>query len=510
MKARWSVGLDLDDDGRTDRAGEDLSAAVLGIRWRRGMARAYDCVARPGSAEITLRNTGGRFSPERNALPPGRLLQIRSNDGAQQRVHFSGQIRRVEPEPGSLGARRVVLHAEDAAAQLAGHHIRLPPLAGLRVDEVIGRCLDEVPLRRWRMRNVWLTGMARHSELGSNTRLATVNIRRALRRDPDVLALVGDTWSAGIPALAAIEEVCAAGRGRFYIDHEGRARYLSRRDLLGASEPRAVFRDDMQGLGYRWGEGRVSEVEVWLTPRSRGAPDTALWTLGEALAIEPGASGRRELLLRYRDAPGQPCGALTVSEPVAGLDWRANTHRDGRGQDLSGQVEFIVREAGLSAARVALRNRGRKRAWLQAGARLRGTPIRTGDPLLVRERSLASEALYGPASLRIELRAPGSLEQARTLARYELARRRMPRGLAQHMTLSGRAALARALGRRLFERIRIEEGQSGHGSDYFVIGEEREIEASGGERLRWTLEPADNPFWLLDRGRLARGTLLAW
>ncbi len=510
MSLRWSVHIDHDDDGLADGPGEDISQAVLAIRWRRGMARAQDSVAQPGHAEITLRNHDGAFSPERNALPPGRLLQIRSDDGVQRRTHFTGHITRVEPEPGALGSRRAILHSHDASAQLAGHHIRLPILTEQRADQIIARCLDHVPLRRPRLRRTWLLARAQHSELGSNTQLASINIRRSLQRDPDLLTQVGDTWSAGIPALAAIEQVCGAGRGRFYIDHEGQARYLNRRHLLRAVTPQASFRDDMQALRYSHSDARVSQVEVLLTPRSRGQPATTLWTLGQPLAIEPGAAGIQQLLLRYRDERGQPCGALELIEPLATLDWSANSRPGGLGEDLSGQLTLLLREPGISATLLEIRNRGSATAWLQAGARLRGTPLYSGDPLLVTQRSLTSQALYGPATLRLDLPALTSLRQARTLARYELARRRAPRGQVHSLSFSSGAPLARARQRGLFERIRIEESQSGHHGDYFIIGEEQQIAPGGQQRLSWLLESAGNPFWSLGRQRLNRDALLAW
>lgn len=323
MSVRWSVHLDHDDDGRFDGPGEDISAAVLALRWRRGMARAQDSVAQAGEAVITLRNRDRRFSPELQALAPGRLLQIRSHDNAQERVHFTGHVARVEPEAGALGSRRALLVAQDAGAQLAGHRIRLPPLSRLRADEIIARCLDAVPLRRRRLRGLWLLGQTDQSELGRNTRLVGINIRRRLQPDPDVFPLAGDTWSAGIPALAAIGEICAASRGRFFIDHEGHARYLSRHDLLLATAAQTAFRDDVQELRYSWADARVSQVEVLLTPRQRGRPGAVVWSLEQSLAIEPRRDEAQLLVLRYRDETGRPCGcARPASAPPC---WKSAT-----------------------------------------------------------------------------------------------------------------------------------------------------------------------------------------
>ena len=509
MSLRWSVHLDHNDDGRFDDPDEDISQALLAIRWRRGMGRPYDSVAQPGQAEITLRNRDGRFSPERGDLAQGRLLQVRSQDGAQSRVHFTGHVARVEAQAGALGSRRALLIAQDASAQLAGHHIRLPPLNALRADEIIGRCLDAVPLRRGRLRGTWLLGQAGQGELGRNTGLAPPNIDRQLGRDPDRLARVGDSWATGIPALAAIAEVCDAVRGRFHVDHEGRAVYLSRHQLLLRVAAQASFRDDMQGLRYSWADERVSQVEVLLTPRRRGQPGV-IWTLEQALAIAVRQDEAQQVLLQYRDAAGQPCGALDLIAPLPGRDWQANSRPDGRGRDLTDTLTLRLREAGISAALLEVRNRGRRAAWLLAGAQLRGTPLYSGDPLLVTQRSLASENRYGPAALRFDLPALDSLDQARSLARFELARRQTPRGHVRRLRLEGRAQVRPALARRLFERIRIEEAQTGHRDDYFIIGEEVEVTPEAGPRLTWRLESAHAPFWILGRGRLGRDALLAW
>ena len=509
MSVRWSVHLDRDDDGRFDGPQEDISAAVLAIRWRRGMAQAQDSVARPGEAVITLRNRDRRFSPELQALAPGRLLQVRSHEGAQERVHFTGHVDSVEPEAGALGSRRAVLLARDAGAQLAGHRIRLPPLSRLRADEIIARCLDAVPLRRQRLRGLWLLGQAGQGELGRNTRLVGINIRRQLQPDPELFPLAGDTWSAGIPALTAIGEICAAARGRFFIDHLGHARYLNRHSLLQSETRQASFRDDVQDLRYSWADARVSQVEVLLTPRRRGRPGSVVWTLEQSLAIEPQRDEAQLVVLRYRDETGRPCGALDLIAPVAGQDWRASSRADGRGRDYTQRLTLRLREAGISAALLEVRNSGHRTAWLLAGAQLRGTPLCTGDPLLVRERSLASENRHGPATLQLDLPALASLTQARALARFELARRQTPRGRVRSLTLSG-GQIRRGLARRLFDRIRVAETQTGREGDYFIIGEELEILAGAGARLTWRLESATNPFWSLGRRRLGRDTLLAW
>jgi len=121
-------------------------------------------------------------------------------------------------------------------------------------------------------------------------------------------------------------------------------------------------------------------------------------------------------------------------------------------------------------------------------------------------------AFYAPDTLTLDLPQLDSLAQARSVARFELARRRVPRGRITALTLAAGQQRAQILARALGDRVRVSEAQTGHTADYFIHAEAHEVTHSGSRhRVSWALEPADaGVFWPLGRARLGAATRLAY
>jgi len=171
-----------------------------------------------------------------------------------------------------------------------------------------------------------------------------------------------------------------------------------------------------------------------------------------------------------------------------------------------------LRRVDFSAALLEIRNRAQRDAFLQAGARLRGTPLYAGDPLLIEQVSYGSLVFHSPQMLVFDLPALDSVAQAESLARYELARRKAPRGHIRSLTLSSHLHAAQIVARTLFDCITVREGQTGHDTDYFIVAESHVVDAGGWRHhVTWTLESADaNTFWVLNHSRLNQDTRLAY
>lgn len=492
--AAWSVLLDAADDAAFAL---DITPAVIALRWRLGQDA-------PASAAVTVRNADRVFSPESGGADLiGRRLQIVSDDGAARRVHFTGHVSRVEPQPGRRNPT-ATLRTEGLDALLAQASVRLPPLVNMRAGEVIARILDAAPLRPWPLAGRWLLGRPGHSALGQTTRLAPPGIARRLDAGQTVFAHIGDTWGEGVAALDAIRAVSEAERGRFFVDRAGCAVFLDRHRALRPGAPAAVFADDMDGLAYTYGADVVRAVRVRCLPRAVGAAGAVLWALPEAQRIAP--RGRWTVAAVYRDEAGQPLGALAVIAPVPGHDFSASAAPDGSGPDLTAQVDVFLREAGAAAARLEIRSRTAQPLYLRL--QMRGTPLHRGAPLTVEASSAAAAAFYAPAGLALDLPELDSLAQARSIARFELARRRAPRGRALTLALNGARALTLSPG----DRVRVVETQTGHAADYFIAAEAHEVDRGGSRhRVTWTLEPAAaGVFWTLGRARLGAATRLAY
>jgi hypothetical protein len=161
---------------------------------------------------------------------------------------------------------------------------------------------------------------------------------------------------------------------------------------------------------------------------------------------------------------------------------------------------------------LTIRNSGSDAAYLQAGARLRGTPIIQGDPITTQQTDWASVSLHGLNEITLNLPALGSLEAADQLARFELTRRKDPRGQVRRIQVSSANLLTQVLARTLFDRITVTETQTDHSADYFIIAEEHMVDlGSIRHEVSWLLESAAaNAFWIVSTSHLDQDTFLAY
>jgi hypothetical protein len=499
MPATYTVIIDDNDN---------ITTEVLRLTWRLGMERPHDSRAAPITAEITVRNPMGSFSPEVSSrdLAPGTPVQIQSTLSGVTRTHFTGSIDHVEPMTGDQGAKQAVIHAAGPEPELMQSTARLPLQVNRRADQIMADLIDSAPLRLPDLTGRWLLGLTAQSELAMNTRLPDL-YPRALEAGVSTFVLCADTWDEST-TWDALGELIAAERGRLFIDRAGQIVLLNRHHTLLDTTALTVFTDSMDGLDYRYGADHVNRVTVNTVPRATGSPASTLWTLATAQRL-PGVGQPLGMTARFRDSAGRPLGAVTVLEPVAGVDWQANTRADGTGQDRTGSV-FLKVAATAAAATLEFITRSSETLYILTGARLRGTPIIQGDPLTVEAVDLPRQNQHGAAAINYDLPAL-TAEFAADLARFELARRANPRGQAGWMTLRGSAHLPAMLTRTLFDRISITESQTGHTADYFIIAEEHTVEQGGlRHQTRWLLEPTDRDFWRIASGTLDQSCVLAY
>ena len=366
-------------------------------------------------------------------------------------------------------------------------------------------------MRQTPLGGYWLLDGANHAEVGVNTRLGG-SYPRALEAGQSTFAYAADTWDSGVTALDAIRQMADSERGRFFVDRFGQLNFYNRHHTILAAAPLATFADNMDGLDYDYGAHIANQVEVPLLPRSLGTPNSVLWQLVAPQKIEPGEAAVRRLTAPYRDSANQPIGAVTVLAPVAGIDFNANTQPDGSGTDYTSSLSVNVVEAGASSAVLEFRNNTSVTLHVLTGTQLRGTPLVQGDPAIVEQTDWASLNLYGPHHLRLDTPDLGTVEEAENMARFELTRRKNPRGHVRSLQISATLHLTQMLTRTLFDRITVQETQTNHTADYFIIAEEHEVDLAGTRHhARWLLEPAaSSAFWILDTSLLDQTTVLAY
>jgi hypothetical protein len=493
MSITYIVAVDFNDDGDYADLGEAITADVLDMTWRLGMARAFESVAAPSTAQITVQNRARDYSPETTGddLVPGHRLRIQSDDGATVRTHFTGIISHIEPLPGDQGKRTAVIHVVGPERDLSENRVTLPLQANVTADTVIDAVLDAALLRRPVLDGYMIVGVDGHNTVGTH-KLFGQNIARSLETGKSILAYAGDTWGDGIPADRAIWELAESERGRFFFDRSGQAVFYNRHHTLLDVTPDATFDDDMDGLDYVYGVDVVNQVQVTVMPRSVGAADSALWTLGSNQKLTPGV---RHIIARFRDDNGNAIGALNVIPPRRYTDYTA---LDDSGADASKVVNMGLVSADGGGARLVIDHTGSADVYLQAGTQVRGTPLIQTDPVTLAHQDMTSVTVYGLRMLTVAFPALTSLDEAEQMARYELARRKDPRGWVQTLRLSTRSHPADVLARTLFDRITIQETQTGHTGDYFIVAEAHTVNRGGTRHdVTWLLEPADSDVYFI-------------
>lgn len=501
---RFRVLVDWDDDGVFSPLDEDVTADVLALSWRLGAVEHGQAVAPPGEAEVTLRSRDRRYSPELaiEALTPGRPLRIVRDQGEDVIVHFSGQISAVAVEPGGYSSRTVRLTARTVDAQLTGYQAHLPPLPETDAGAALALLLDDLPLRRNGLRDLWVMGVTANSALDSTTILAGAeSSQRSFENGLTALRYPGVLWNERVMAADAVRQLVETERGRFFADRLGRLCFLNRHAALRRVDPAATFSETMDALEYAYGADVISRVCVTITPRATGTAGSVLWTLAAPQRLMPGD----HLLTVHFSSATQMLGALALADVIVS----ANSEADGSGSAQT--VSAIVRRLDGASAQIEFRNQTGAPLWLLPGTQITGTPISPLPRLMLEERDLTAATFFGGGTLSLDLPLLESVDEGEQTARFELARRARPQGTARSVRFSRFRAPA-ALDVTLFDRVRLIDSQTGHDQVYLVIGEAHDLAQGGAQHaITLILEPADpQVFWCIGASALETESALAY
>jgi hypothetical protein len=509
MSILYTFAIDRDDDGAFNGTHEDITTRVLEAQWRLGMAKADESVAPPATAQLTLRNHDGLFSPQNGFFTVGKRLRISSFDGAHTRTHFTGYITQWLPSTPNHAERVATLIAQDVSQSWAHTRITLSEHSQPTAEVLISDILRQVPLRHPVLKARWLLGRAHHSELATHTRFVTPH-SHSLQTGQTVFAYVGDDWAQGIRADHALERIVEAERGRLFVDRNGVVTFLNRHHLLKNETSQATLDDDFLQADYDFGRELWASVSVRCRPRTLGNPNSIVWQSRSVITIEP--YGAVQFALTWHDAQTQPIGAIDIQTPQANSDYSVNTLPNGNGQNVSDALWWEWQTVGLSGATVQLRNPFGYRLYVLPNASVRGTPLITDAPLTVQARDYGAQNVYNGKTHVFDLGALDRVEQAQALARFELSRHKTPRGMLHSLTLDARQHPQAVLGRTLFERITVQNAQTNFQGDAFIISEAHHITHGGHQhRVTWQLESAEaHRFWVLGRRNLTQDTVLAY
>jgi hypothetical protein len=169
--------------------------------------------------------------------------------------------------------------------------------------------------------------------------------------------------------------------------------------------------------------------------------------------------------------------------------------------------------AKANGAELVFVNSGSVEALVQT-AEVRGKKITSFDRLEAIAKDDTSITAYGRRTMRINLPSLSKLEDAQYIADFERNRRKDPRGMITSVTVAshgknGGGFHAHQLARTIGDRIAIQETQTAHDTNYYIVGEAHSLTQSATLfETTWYLEPtpATYPWKLGDTNNSKVGT----
>jgi len=484
MPITYTIAIDRNHDGTFE---DNITADVIDARWSLGLAQPYDSIAEISTAQLTVRNPAGDYSPERNSLDSGTRVRITSNDGTTTRTHFTGFISHIDPTEGEWGETLAIIHLHDMQVWLADSPVLMSAQVDVTADTVIDTLLNEAVLRRAVIGGYCIIDIDGYNQIDSVDIFPAENLARQLATGLTQFAYVGDWWGETVPARQGIRELVESERGRFYINRDGEVVFLNRHYTLLTKTLSATFDDDMQGLDYSYGDNRINRLSIIMTPREIGINNTILWQLDvpQRRAQETSVI----LTLRFLDDLNNPIGMLEFDS----LTTVFNTSEDGTGNVIEDDVEVEILRTGFTSMQVQITNNSTQDVYLMA-LTVKGKPLYRRAPLEITVSDGEGLHIYGLQSATLNLLALSDVETAQAFAEYDLSRRKHPSGKVRTLTMTTRDHPTETLSLTLFDRIRISESHTGHSvQDYFIIAEAHHVSDGGTHHsVTWTLEPADS------------------
>jgi hypothetical protein len=523
--ATWKVLVDWDRDGDFSETNEDITSYVQQMTFNCGFRQAFQDTADEMRATFTLWNDDQRFSPEFSGGPlygidwllrPVKVLAVlpvvdnsgnpvvdgMGNPVVVERVMWRGWTDPIQPAWNVRGTKIAILSATGPRRFLTGTKVFIPVQENKRSDEIIRVVLDKVKVPPAVANGPWALGVPGYSEIGITTYLQSQGLSYSLEQGRQTFEYAADTWEDGITALDAIDRTVKAERGRFYFNREGRAVFWNRHHLMKKTAVDDTITDDFQGATYGYGENLANIVNLRYKPRSLDDAAGTLWVMNDPIRIRR----RDEKTLRAR------FGEQESDSKVSALDVEMPKTADGTLVFSQGSATIKGWEVDARGAKFTLKPVG-KIACRVTHIEIRGRKLTAYNDTEINVQDGESRFLHGESTFSLSLEMLNDGDAAERIARYELARRKTPRGAIKTLHLRGvdDTKVLKMLNLTVGNRITLTEAQTGNSADYFIIGEEHQVsEALMVHDVTWTLEPASTQkFWVLGVSRLGIDTVLA-
>ena len=473
--------VDWDGDGTW---GYDEASRVQSFTITRGQKHIFNASGNGfeplsiGSAELTLRNTDGRFDPFNTTsdiypnAKPGVDALLYLVYAATDYYLLRGKIADLTP----VGYQRSVkISLRDGAQWLDDHILRHATETNLTTDAAIGHVLDAA---------AWDASWGRALETGDTT--------------------LAYWWSDGESAREAIDALVASELGYFYIDGNGQAIFKKRSAFHGMSGEFTIGAGDVLAQGILtampWETVR-NVAQLTYHPRAQQA-SAVLWTMQDNPGpyIEPGGNVTFICNFTYNNLP---CAAASVDALVL---------EDGDDYISYGDTPptlVATIDAGGHTATLTIENTSATTGARLTRVQLTGIPINEPDPTQV-EVDNSSGANFGARRLNLDLQWQAYVSEATDLATGLATILATPRPYPQ-------IALKPAYDSRQFSELntvfRLDLDALYIDAQYRILGIEHTWDANAPQIVNttWTCAPLDTrSYFTLDDSELDRADILSY
>lgn len=497
-----SIAIDLDGDGDFSETSEEILPYVIRAKWKIGLTRAFDAIARDSTCTIILDNTSSCFSPEHasalSGFREGRAGRIQIAYGGSTQILFVGWIKSggIKPAPGLYGPQTTQVEFDGWLQRIQKSQVGIPLQEGKRANEIISTIIGAAAIYPPGFTGYWLMGRGR---VGTTTRLGGTTTYFSAEEGKTIFEYEAD-WEKGVSAYTAIKAVVEREGGRLFVDRGGRVVFWNRHHLVvdRVSAVDASFSDDMISIGYLYPTHEIANrIIAKYKIRKVSAAEEILCSVDKTQELAPGDTS---VSFTYRATDsGAKISGKNVLVPVGGTDFIA---KNADGLTMTNYVTARVSKESSSGCTVVFTNSYSAALILQSGYQVRGIKITD---------YVAMEAQYSDEDSINDLRAIypftvpgvfGSLAEAEGMAKHHAVLRKI-HGVVTHLAIAPYISdqmMQYALDLTMGDRIRIAESKTGTDKDYFVIGEEWELLPGMMIAAKKIVEPSpETVYWQMGR-----------
>lgn len=371
---RYGISIDWDGDGSFNGVNE----ADHLLSWNSNRGRSFFLNSsgdglepvNEGRLTLTLDNQDGRYDPFNTSSPlypnilPGRKIQfiVMETDTLTQHYVFTGEIDDIRP---FANEKTVTITAVDGMRKLKEQETTIALNASIKVSDAIEAILDSVNYTDYAI--------------------------------DSLLDIISYWWVNQEKASEAIQKLCDASFGTFFIAADGKAKYYTRSKAVSSvlTLTQDLLLKDMV-INQPWDVVR-NNIDVIVNPLV--LESTAdLWTLRDVPSVAAGAS--IEIWGSFTNYLNQSCAATNVLSPVATTDYLMNTVSGGGGTNLTASFTVTVSIFGESVKFTITNNSG-STGYINL-LKIRGDALSNPDPVRINKVDAASVAIYKNRTFKLD------------------------------------------------------------------------------------------------------------